>query len=306
MNQSGILMPIRPPATFLCSCSLWPQLLLCLNLCCCCFSSPFLLGHSPSQCRNNCYFLHTPFFYSRWSEGTACAKANGWWNSRKKPFAVYVKIAESSSGKKYVLMLRYDHKNYRWVYGCPETLAENAAQAVIDWSIEFGKPSQVMLEELTHSMIEILPWATCRLCVFHHSKLLCFPWRNDAVDVLSKIVSCVFIAAMLECCLDQQKWLNVLPLTQSAIINFPFSQRSGAWLMTAMASLVPSPPISTFYRLNTADGLKVATTNRARAMNIDSLIGLTKELHSLKKIIPAANPRWRSNKVIQKPLSNYI
>ena len=53
----------------------------------------------------------------------------------------YIKIGESNAVDKYVLMLRDDLSDYKWLFAFPDTAAENVATAIIDWCavLEFRK-----------------------------------------------------------------------------------------------------------------------------------------------------------------------
>jgi hypothetical protein len=47
----------------------------------------------------------------------------------------YIVLAPSNLGDKHVLMLRDDHSDYNWFFSFPDTSAENAARAIIDWAV---------------------------------------------------------------------------------------------------------------------------------------------------------------------------
>lgn len=49
----------------------------------------------------------------------------------------YIEIASSSSGEKFVLMLREDHSDYKWIFAFADTVAENAARSIIHWYAAF-------------------------------------------------------------------------------------------------------------------------------------------------------------------------
>lgn len=47
-------------------------------------------------------------------------------------------------------MLKDDRTSYSWLFACPDTAAEKAASAVIDWAAAFGIPNGFMSAGPTH------------------------------------------------------------------------------------------------------------------------------------------------------------
>lgn len=52
----------------------------------------------------------------------------------------YIELGKSTTGDKYVLMIREDHSGYAWFYPTVNTEAEQAANALVDCSADFGPP----------------------------------------------------------------------------------------------------------------------------------------------------------------------
>lgn len=83
----------------------------------------------------------------------------------------YIEIAPSQTGEKYVLMLRDDHLDYNWFFAFADTSAENAAQAIIDWSAASDVPRMIMSDGLTHFKNETVRLVLKDLKVPHHFTL---------------------------------------------------------------------------------------------------------------------------------------
>lgn len=47
-------------------------------------------------------------------------------------------------------MLRDDHSDHKWFLAYPDTNAENAATAIIEWCAAFGVPNGLMSDGPTH------------------------------------------------------------------------------------------------------------------------------------------------------------
>jgi transposase InsO family protein len=110
----------------------------------------------------------------------------------------YIELAPSNLGDKYVLMLRDDHSDYNWSFSFPDTSAENAARAIIDWAAAFGAPKQLMSDWPTHFKNETLRLVSKGLKVPHHFTLTYCPWSNGAVERLGKELLKTFRAVVSE------------------------------------------------------------------------------------------------------------
>lgn len=83
----------------------------------------------------------------------------------------HIEIAAAAYGEKHVFMLCEDHKKYCWLFSFPDTLAENAARAVMHRSVAFGVPRSLMTYDPTHFRNETLQCVLKGLLVLHHFTL---------------------------------------------------------------------------------------------------------------------------------------
>lgn len=79
--------------------------------------------------------------------------------------------------------------------------------------------------------------------------------------------------------MDFKEWPDILPILQSAINNAPSPQRGNFAPITAFHVIQLTPPISTFYRSETAKSITVDQLIREHAMNVNELVKLVAELH---------------------------
>lgn len=96
----------------------------------------------------------------------------------------YIEIAPSSYGEKPVLMLRDEHSDYKWFYGCHDQTAETAPKDNIDWFATFSVPKALMSFGPTHFKNKTLRLLSKGLKVPHHFTIPYFPWSNGAVERL--------------------------------------------------------------------------------------------------------------------------
>lgn len=66
----------------------------------------------------------------------------------------YNNLGPSLGGGKYEVMLSENYSSYVWFFTCPDTTAENAARAIVNWSTAFGMPKWPMFEKQTHFINE--------------------------------------------------------------------------------------------------------------------------------------------------------
>lgn len=86
-----------------------------------------------------------------------------------------MELGTSSTGDRYVLVLRDDHSNYYWLFPFPDTNAEYAARALVDWCAAFGVPEGFMSDSSTHFKNEVVRLVTRSLRTPHHFTPPYFP-----------------------------------------------------------------------------------------------------------------------------------
>lgn len=195
----------------------------------------------------------------------------------------YIEIAPSSTGEKYVLMLRDDHSEYCWFFAFPDTSAENATRAIIDWSAAFGVPNGLMSDGPTHFKNETVRRVAKGLKVPHHFTLPYTPWSNCAVERLGKELLRVFRSVSSELQTRPDEWPDLLPLVQSALNNAPSPQRANVSPVTAFTGMEATPPIATFIRSSTARPVSISDTQRERILNMEKLKQRVSELHPIEQ-----------------------
>ena len=91
-------------------------------------------------------------------------------------------------------MLRDDLSNYKWIFALPDTAAENAATAIIDWCAAFSVPQELMSDGPTHFKNETLRIVAKGLKFPHNFTLPYTPQSSSAVERLGKKIlrTCFF------------------------------------------------------------------------------------------------------------------
>lgn len=191
----------------------------------------------------------------------------------------YIEVAPSASAEKYVLMLRDDHSDYKWFFAFPDTSAENAARAIIDWAAAFGAPKCLMSDGPTHFKNETVRLVSKGLKVPHHFTLPYSPWSNGAVERLGKELMRTFRSITSELQLRPDEWPDLLPLVQSVLNNAPSPQRGNISPVTAFTGMDASPPIATFYRSITSTTISISDLQSERAFNVEALRSKIAQLH---------------------------
>ena len=176
-------------------------------------------------------------------------------------------------------MLRDDHSGYCWLFAFPDTIAENAATAIIAWSAAFGAPSGLMSEGPTHFRNETMRLISKGLSIRHHFTLPYCPWSNSDIERLGREILRVAraVTAELQMAFDERP--DIPPLLQSAINNAPSAHRSKAAPITAFMGLQKKPPIKTFYSSISCRPVSINDLNQDRALNAESLVKDMEDLH---------------------------
>lgn len=193
----------------------------------------------------------------------------------------YIELGPTPDGTKYVLMLRDDHSDYHWFFAFPDTSAENAAVAIIDWCAALGVPNGFMSDGPTHFRNETVRLISKGLKVPHHFTLPYSPWSNGAVERLGRELLRVMRSVLSELQMPFTEWPDILPLVQSALNNSPSPQRGNISPFTAFMGREPTAPIATFLRNSTTKSVTVDATKLESLMNITQLKNRVAELHPI-------------------------
>ena len=193
----------------------------------------------------------------------------------------YIELGESSSGEKYVLMLRDDHSDFKWFFPCMETTAETAAQAIIDWCSSFAVPKALMSDGPTHFKNETIRLVCKGLQVPHHFTRPYCPWSNGAVERLGKELLRTLRALLSELQMRPTEWTNLIPIVQSVLNHAPSPQRGNVAPITAFTGLEPTPPVKTFIRTATSTPLTITDIQLEKSVNIHELQKRVEELHPI-------------------------
>ena len=193
----------------------------------------------------------------------------------------YIEIGPSRNADKYILMLRDDHSDYKWLFAFPNTAAENAAQAIVDWCAAFAVPQGLMSDGPTHFRNETIRLLCKSLRVPHHFTLPYSPWSNGAVERLGKEILRALRALTSEFQMDFKEWTDLLPVIQSILNNSSSPHRMNVAPLTAFLGMKPTPPIASFLRTSTQKAVLVTDVIRQRAVNVEALQKACAELHPL-------------------------
>lgn len=217
----------------------------------------------------------------------------------------YIDLGPSISGDNYVLMMRDDHSDYKLFYCFPDTSAENAATAIIEWCSMFGVPNTFMSDGPTHFKNETLRLVSNGLKVRHHFTLAYCPWSNGAVERLGRELISVLRSVLSELQMDQKEWPDLIPLAQSALNNSPSRQRGNICPITAFMGRQPSPPIRTFFRTSTVKTVTLSQAQHESALNGKELVKLCEELHPRVQSRLAKNRKQARDAASRGQLANF-
>lgn len=98
----------------------------------------------------------------------------------------YLELGTSSTSNKYVLMLQHDHFNYFWLFPFPDTNAEHAVHALVNWRAVFGVREVLMSDTPTNSKNEHFRLFPKSLPTPHQFTLPYCPWSNGQSKVLGE------------------------------------------------------------------------------------------------------------------------
>lgn len=176
-------------------------------------------------------------------------------------------------------MLRDDHSDYKWFFCFPNTDAENAAHAIIDWCAANGTPGGLMSDGPTHFKNETVRLVSKGLKTPHHFTLPYCPWSNGAVERLGRELLRVLRSLISELQMDQKEWPDLIPIVQSVLNNSPSPHRGNVCPLTAFMGRDPTAPVNTFLRSTTATPVTITDAQLESKLNAEELVKLCADLH---------------------------
>ena len=186
----------------------------------------------------------------------------------------YIDLEPSNSGEKYVLMQRDDNSDYKTFFCLPNTDAENAAHAIIDWCAANGVPGGLMSDASTHFKNETVRLVSKGLKTPHHFTLPYCPWSNGAVERLGRELLRFLRSLISELQMDHKEWPDLIPIVQSVLSNSVSPHRGNFCPITAFMGRDPTPPFLTFLRSSTATPVTVTEAQRESVLNVKTVVYL--------------------------------
>lgn len=202
-------------------------------------------------------------------------------------------------GAKYVLMLCDDHSDYKWFFPIADTLAEHAANTIIDWCAAFAVPLGLMGDGPTHSKNETVHLLTKGVKVPHHFTFLCCPWSNGTVKRLGKELPRTVRAVVSELQMQLTEWPDLLPLLQNALSNALSAARGNASPVMAFMNMEPTQLVSSFLGAATMKSVSVSKVQLERKLKMAALQERCAALHPAVQNTPQVT-RNRSTEAVAK------
>ncbi len=117
----------------------------------------------------------------------------------------YIDLGPSNSGNMYVRIMRDSHSDYMWFLCFPNTCAENAVTAFIDWCSTFCVPGGLMSDGSAHFENEIVRLVSKGLKSSYLFTLPYCPWSNGAVERLGHELLLVLRSILSEGQMDKKE-----------------------------------------------------------------------------------------------------
>ncbi len=140
----------------------------------------------------------------------------------------FIEMALSSTGPKYLLMIRDDFSSYCWLIPFASANADKSANAILDWATTFGIPFGLMSAGGTHFQNETMRLLSRERRAPHHFTLPQTPWSNGGIERLGKEVLRMFRAVLSDLKMRPSEWPDLVPVLQSALNWAPSPQRKNS------------------------------------------------------------------------------
>ena len=193
----------------------------------------------------------------------------------------YIEMGPSTTGMKYILMMRDDFSSYSWFLPFGNANSENAADALLEWATTFTIPNGLMSDGGTHFRNETVRMLTKSLPVPHHFTLPYTPWSNGGVERLGREILRIFRATLSELRKPFNEWPALVPILQSSLNNSPSQQRGNRCPITIFTGQQPTTPISVYKTPSTGTIMSLDEAVKERFRNFEGIKQLLEKIHPL-------------------------
>ena len=200
----------------------------------------------------------------------------------------FIEMGPSSTGMKYLLMIKDDFSSYSWFIPFSNANAENAADGLLEWCATFSIPKYLMTDGGSHFKNETIRFLTKALQAPHHFTLPYTPWSNGSVERLGREILRLFRATVSEMQKPFTEWPALVPVLEMSLNNSPSPQCATQPPTTIFIGHKPSVALSIYKQPSTAT---LSTLP-------DSITERFRNLTAIKNCIDDINP------LIQKSISN--
>jgi transposase InsO family protein len=158
----------------------------------------------------------------------------------------FLYMGPSSTGSKYVLVLKDGLTHYCELVACDAPTSVVAAAALIDWWKRFGPPSVLISYQRSHFKNDVVSQVCKRLGAEQELVLAYAPWINGSVERLNRDILQVMRVLLMDLKLDTREWEYLLPLVQGNLNHTPvlsLGRKAPVELFTALPRPTPFQPI---------------------------------------------------------------
>ena len=218
----------------------------------------------------------------------------------------------SSSGNRYVLVMKDDFTCFTLLYPCKEQLASTAAQGLLWWFSTFGTVQQWQSDQGGHFVNEVIKSLAKTLHAKHHFSTAHSPWVNGTVEVVNSRVLRTLQALLAEQQMQPHEWEQLLPVVQYSINHSPMERLAGytpAQLFTGQES---GQVLEAYYRPSLSPGVVSGTIESLRGSKAieEHMEGLVEALDQMHlEAAPTRHPplrQQRGERAVKFAVGDYV
>jgi hypothetical protein len=192
----------------------------------------------------------------------------------------------------YVFVLMDGFSKFVQLTPFANATADNAVHAIMDWFKSFGVCSQFVSDRGTHFINDTMTLLQQRLTIQHHFTASYAPWSNGQVERVNREIRELLTVFLSENRLQQEAWVELLPLANFVINNTPSQRLGGYCPIEVFTGNKPTSPLSAIFRPESSDFSIIPTTSDAVR---DSVAKLQASLHDIHHRV-ITNPKRRTTR----------
>jgi transposase InsO family protein len=212
---------------------------------------------------------------------------------------MHIRQATTATQFQYVLVIMDGFSKFVRLTPCTNATADVTVQALMEWFSLFGICHQFVSDQGTHFLNDVMILLQQRLTIQHHFTAAYAPWSNGQVERVNREIRELLTAMLSEGKLQQDAWVELLPLANFVINNTPSRRLANFSPIEVFTGHKPTSPLNVVFRPEAKDFSTVPVDSDTIKAAVQQL---QHSLHDIHHKVSEVKPRRHASRPGETPI----